>query len=275
MVESDVVAVSGATAGTELRTAREASGQSLADVAAKTRIPQRHLEAIERDDFNALPSTTYSVGFARAYARAVGADEVSIASAVRTQLEQGGRERHEYQAFQPADPARVPPRMLAWTAALIAVLILAGFGLWRASLDETADAPLAAPTIAASAPAPRAGPTPAQAPAAGPVVLAATDAVWIKVTDASGKALVQKELKAGETYQVPADAQEPKLTFSRPEALTVTVGGVAVPPLGPPAKLVKNALLTPEALRGQGAPRPQATNLPAQPDGLGGRPSAR
>jgi cytoskeleton protein RodZ len=270
MVEGEVLAAGGTTAGAELRAARETSGQSLADIAARTRIPQRHLEAIERDDFNALPSTTYSVGFARAYARSVGADEVAISALVRTQLEQGGRERQEYQAFQPADPARVPPRMLAWTAAIVAVLILAGFALWRASLDDAPGGGTpAAPTVAAPA-QPKAAPALA-APASGPVVLTATDAVWIKVTDASGKALIQKELKAGEIYQVPADAQAPKLTFSRPEALTVTVGGTAVPPLGPPAKLVKNALLTPEALRGQGAQNgpatlnPQASNFPTQP----------
>jgi cytoskeleton protein RodZ len=269
MIEGEAVAAGGASAGAELRAAREASGQSLADVAAKTRIPQRHLEAIERDDFNALPSTTYSVGFARAFARTVGADEVSIAALVRSQLEQGGRERSEYQAFQPADPARVPPRRLAWTAAIVAVLILAGFALWRAGLDGSAEAPPpAAPTIAtAPATQPQAGPALAAAPASGPVLLTATDAVWIKVTDASGKSLIQKEMAAGETYQVPTDAQEPKLTFSRPEALTITVGGAAVPPLGPPAKLVKNALLTPDALRGEARPalNPQASNLPARP----------
>lgn len=268
MVEGEVVAAGGATAGTELRTAREASGQSLADVAAKTRIPQRHLEAIERDDFNALPSTTYSVGFARAFARTVGADEVAVAALVRSQLEQGGRERHEYQAFQPADPARVPPRMLAWTAAIVAVLILAGFAIWRTSLSGSDEvSPAAAPTVAAQQPQAKAGPAPAAAPASGPVVLTATDAVWVKVTDASGKSLIQKEMAAGETYQVPADAQEPKLTFSRPEALTITVGGAAVPPLGPPARLVRNALLTPEALRGQAGPalNPQASNLPTRP----------
>ncbi len=252
-MEDDVV-TGGATAGAQLRAAREASGIALSAIAAQTRIPQRHLEAIERDDFEALPSTTYTVGFARAYARVVGADEVTIAAAVRSQLEHGGRVRQEYQAFEPADPARVPPRMLAWTAALVAVLLLAGYALWRSQTGESADAPV----VAAASPAASASPRPMQGPrpatASGPVVLTASDAVWIKVTDASGKALVQKELKAGETYQVPADAQEPKLTFSRPEVLAVTVGGAAVPPLGPPAKLVKNALLTPEALRARAAP---------------------
>ncbi len=245
------------SAGVQLRDAREKAGLSVAEVAARTRIPQRHLEAIERDDFVALPSTTYSVGFARAFARTVGADEVAIAAAVRAQLEQSGRERHAYQAFEPADPARVPPRSLAWTAAIVALLILAGYGIWRASWSGSDDAlpPVAAAPTAT--PQPTRGPTPAAAPASGTVVLTATDEVWIKVTDASGKSLVQKALKAGESYQVPGDAQEPKLTFSRPEVLTVTVGGTAVPPLGPPAKLVKNALLTPEGLRARAsAPTP-------------------
>lgn len=259
---SDTDGIGGATAGTLLRDARDDAKLTLADVAARTRVPQRHLEAIERDDFNALPSTTYAVGFARAYARAVGADEVAVAAMVRSQLEHGGRERQEYQAFEPADPARVPPRMLAWTAAIIALLILGGYAIWRATLrgDGTeAPAPVAVASAparpAAAAPAPTATPT----PTGGPVVLAATDAVWIKVTDASGKAIVQKQLNAGETYQVPTGAQEPKLTFSRPEALTITVGGVAVPPLGPPAKLVKNALLTPEGLRARAAAAPAST----------------
>jgi cytoskeletal protein RodZ len=243
------------SAGVQLRAARESAGLSVAEVAARTRIPQRHLEAIERDDFNALPSTTYSVGFARAFARIVGADEVAIAATVRAQLEQTGRERHAYQAFEPADPARVPPRSLAWIAAIIAVLILAGYGIWRASWSGSDNAPPSVAAAPSATPQPARGPPPqAQAATSGPVVLTATDEVWIKITDASGKALVQKALKAGESYQVPADAQEPRLTFSRPEVLNVTVGGAAVPPLGPPAKLVKNAILTPEGLRARIAP---------------------
>lgn len=244
----EVEGAGGATAGTQLRAAREAAGLDLAAIAAQTRIPQRHLEAVERDDFAALPSTTYTVGFARAYARVVGVDEVAIAATVRAQLEHGGRVRQEYQAFEPADPARVPPRTLAWTAAIVAILILAGYALWRTQAGDVADLPVAAPAEQAVAPAQAPTPAPAAAPANGPVVLTASDAVWIKITDASGKALVQRELKAGDRYEVPADASEPKLTFSRPEVLAITVGGAAIPPLGPPAKLVKDAALTPEAL---------------------------
>lgn len=251
MSEADAIgAVPLGTPGTRLRAARKRSGQSLADIAARTRIPQRHLEAIERDEYDALPSTTYSVGFARAYARTVGDDEVAVAAAVRAQLDGQTRARHDFQAFEPADPARVPPRTLAWVAAVIAVLLLGTYGIWRATLGAGSDPQVVAvEPAAAPRPAPKAAPAPATAPPAGPVLLTATDAVWIKVTDASGASLVQRELKPGETYQVPPGTPGPKLTFSRPEALTVSVGGVPVPPLGPPARLVKNALLTPEALR--------------------------
>jgi cytoskeletal protein RodZ len=45
---------------------------SLAEIGARTRVPLRHLEAIEASNYGALPSPTYAVGFVRAYARALG-----------------------------------------------------------------------------------------------------------------------------------------------------------------------------------------------------------
>lgn len=258
---------SGATAGTQLHEAREASGMSLADVAAKTRIPQRHLEAIERDDFNALPSTTYAVGFARAYARAAGADEVQVAAAVRSQLEQGGRARLEYQAFEPADPARVPPRTLAWTAAIIAVLIIGGYTLWRTMWRDggAASTPVAvasaspAPTVPHAAVRPAVVPT----PTGGAVVLTATDTVWLRISDATGKRLFEKQMVTGESYTVPPDANGPTILTGRPNALRVTVGGVEVPPLGEPEKTIKDVGISAEALRARAAPATATPPVPA------------
>ena len=269
MNETEAMPGSGLTAGSQLRAAREAAGLTFADIAAKTRIPQRHLEAIERDDFDALPSTTYSVGFARAFARNVGADEVAVAAAVRAQLEHVGRARHEYQAFEPADPARVPPRMLAWTAAIVALLILAGYGFWRLSWGESAEvAPaVAQATSPAEIPQENAAPTPPAAPASGPVVLTAVDTVWLRISDASGKRLFEKEMAAGETYNVPADASGPTIMTGRPNMLRVTVGGVQVPPLGEPEKRIRGVGISAEALQARAAApgpalTPQASNFP-------------
>lgn len=260
-------------AGERLRQAREQAGIDLAEVAARTRIPQRHLEAIEADDFAALPSTTYSVGFARAYARIVGADEVAIAASVRQQLDGAFRERHNFEAFQPADPARVPPKGLAWTVAIVAMLLIAGYALWR---NQWLAAPGVAtpPQVAQRAvgpavqPDPVAPPRTAAAPATGPVVLTATDTVWLRINDAAGKRLFEKEMQAGETYSVPAEATGATLNTGRPNALKVTLGGVEVPPLGAPEQRIKNVAITPEALRAHAAGQPGPVQLPTPTPGV-------
>ena len=79
-----------AGAGARLRAAREAEQIELSHVAAETRIPLRHLEAIEAGAFSALPSRTYAIGFSRTFARSVGLDETAIADEVRSELADGG-----------------------------------------------------------------------------------------------------------------------------------------------------------------------------------------
>ena len=221
------------TVGARLKAGREAAGLDLADVATRTRVPLRHLEAIERDSFDALPSPTYSVGFARAYARAVGLDEVGIAADVRRQLDEAGHERSEYVAFAPADPARVPPRLLAWTAAAVALILIVGYAVWR---GEWLGGPGSSVTTSVAEALPTNAPAPSASPAAsapsGAVVLTATDTVWLRISDGSGKRLFEKEMKAGERYEVPADASAPVIRTGRPQAVTVTVGGRSVAPLG-------------------------------------------
>lgn len=226
--------------GDRLRVAREAKGMSLDEVASMTRVPTRHLEHIENGDWDALPAVTYSVGFARAYANAVGLDGREIGAELRNQL--GAPQSSGASApYEPADPARVPPRSLAVVAAVIAVLLVAGYFIWRGGAVEEPDAQAEAaavdtPIVAQpkAAPAPGARPVSgAPAAAGGPVVLTATDDVWLRVSEAGGPTLVERTLKAGESYQVPPTAQRPELRAGRPDALRVTVGQTPIPQLGP------------------------------------------
>ena len=64
----------GASLGHWLRRAREARGLTLDGITQETRIPRRHLEAIEHGDLGALPEF-YQRAEVRAFARAVGVDE--------------------------------------------------------------------------------------------------------------------------------------------------------------------------------------------------------
>lgn len=256
--------------GERLAEARKAANLDIADIATRTRIPQRHLEAIEEGRYGDLPAITYCSGFTKAYARALGLDEVSLARDLRTELEDYRGIAHEPQYFEPADPARVPTRALAWTAAVLALLVIGGFLIFRAGLldglngrdpaaiaagtdtlqPEGGEAVAGADTGDAAAPAPGA---PA-APSTGPVVLTATQDVWLRIYEPDGKRLFEKTLATGETYQVPDDANNPQILTGRPDALRVTVGGSEVAPLGPPEKTIADVGVSAAAL----AARPAA-----------------
>lgn len=60
--------------GAKLRLAREALGLTSAAVAAKLKLGERQIEAIEAEDFAHLPGETFARGFVRNYARLVNLD---------------------------------------------------------------------------------------------------------------------------------------------------------------------------------------------------------
>jgi transcriptional regulator with XRE-family HTH domain len=257
------------TVGERLRAAREKKGLSLDDVARQTRIPIRHLEHIERGEWDAMPAATYSVGFARSYANAVGLDGALIGAEVRQDLGLARAPAAGQAAFyEPADPARVPPRWIAIVAVVIVVILVGGYMLWRsAALGDGTPADIAATEAPAPAPAapPRAAaaPPPAAQPAAGgAVALTASEDVWLRIDEpGQAKALFQGTLKAGQRYDVPATAAAPRLRTGRANVLQVTVGGRPVPPLGPPERTVSNVSLRGADILARGAT--SAPNGPA------------
>ncbi len=257
------------TVGEQLKAERERLGLSLSDLAAKTRVPMRHLESIEKSDFAALPGSTYTLGFARSYARAVEMDAAKISGELRAELAQGGHDGYQAptQNYEPTDPARVPSRALAWTAAAIGLLVVAGYFVWRSmALGSAVD--IAVP-VAVEQPKSVAATTALTGAApAGPVVLTATGEVWVKIYDAENKRLYENEMKAGDSFTVPADANKPMIVTGRPQMLNVTVGGQAVPPLGNADQTIADVEVSAAALTAR-APAAGAASSPAdnQADG--------
>ncbi|HYX47139.1 MAG TPA: helix-turn-helix domain-containing protein [Sphingomicrobium sp.] len=239
------------TVGEQLRAAREKAGVTLEDIAAQTRIPQRHLESIETAEWDKLPAPTYTIGFAKSYAGAVGLDRNEIGDQLREEM--GGHRFASSQAevIEAADPARTMPKWLVLsTVVAVVVIIVVMTILNRRSLEQPAPVSSNAPTpVAAAAPPPRQAPAPAPA-AEGPVVLTAIAPAWIQVTD-QGKNLFTGELQPGQTYSVPPTATAPLLKAGKPEALKVTVGSAVAPPVGPPGKVAsKVSLKGPDLMHG-------------------------
>ena len=246
------------TVGQRLRIAREAKGLTIEDVASTTRIPTRHLQSLEESEWGRLPAPTYSVGFAKNYATAVGLDKAEIADQLRAEM--GSELPAHYttattENFEPLEGNRSMPKGIV-IGALVALVAIALLLTWLSNreLQGNDAAPEAAIDNFAVAP-------PLAPATQGPVVLTANEAVWIEVRDGA-TILRQGELAPGQSFEVPATATAPVLTTAKPEALRISVGTGDAPAVGPAATRVANvSLLGPDLLRG---PIAGATTAPVE-----------
>jgi cytoskeleton protein RodZ len=271
LVEEDTSAPA-LTAGERLQAARRAKGIELSQVAAETRIPQRHLVAIENSDYSQLPSRTYAIGFTRTYARVLDLDERDLLDQLRTELGED-QDRHNMAParFEPGDPARVPSRKLAWFGALAAVLLLVGGfvfyrtyfapGLGPAPLQEERE-----PAIAQVERAPGSVASHAVDPDAEVVFTSEMNDTWVKFYDESGERLYEAQMAQGESFTVPADAEGPQVWTGRPYALAITIDGRPVPKLSEEDEIVRDVPVTAEALMARNEPSKAPGSDPSETD---------
>ena len=146
--------------GDRLRREREMRGITLDEIAESTKISRRHLESLEKEDFDSLPGGIFNKGFVRAYARFLGIDEdqaVADYSANTNEApppeDQFPLEIHE----QPNKKRRSAPRPnFALIGGIAAVVVLAGgYALWarRGHPQENGSSVSAAGPVTGSNPA--------------------------------------------------------------------------------------------------------------------------
>ena len=273
MAESDDEFIETPSVGDRLKAAREAKKLSLEDIADQTRIPLRHLQNLEAGDWSALPAPTYTIGFAKSYASAVGLDRTEIGEDLRSEMGRQKFDTSNPEVFEPADPARTMPKWLVLSA-IGAIVLLVLVMTWLNNRSLSPDEPTtpaqqevpATPSQPSSTPATPAAPQQPQQAASGPVVLTAIEPAWIRVTD-QGKTLFEGVLAAGKTYNVPQTATAPLLRAGAPEALRINVGSAVAPPVGPAGKVASNVSLRPEDLMKGGAASATAP-APSAPPGI-------
>ncbi|MBC7342562.1 MAG: helix-turn-helix domain-containing protein [Clostridia bacterium] len=120
--------------GETLRAARERKGVSLKQAEEATKIRSKYLEALEREDFGALPGKVYAIGFAKTYAKFLGLNSEEVAHQCRSQLSELDR-GHGGEEDLPATVYLVPKnqpwrRYIRATAAFLVVLCLLLGAYW-------------------------------------------------------------------------------------------------------------------------------------------------
>ncbi len=122
--------------GEALRKEREARGVALEAITKVTKISNRHLVALEREQFDALPGGVFNKGIVRGYARVVGLDEEEWLERYLTASKSSGavaEEEDDWMQFsenaskgRESSLARRPEMRLRWTGICILLLVLGG-----------------------------------------------------------------------------------------------------------------------------------------------------
>jgi len=244
------VAIESSTPGAVLRRAREARGQSIADVVQVIRFSAHQIEALERDDYASLPGATSVRGLVRNYAKFLKLDAAPLLTQldpavpvtetdVRPPANMGGAE-------EPTIVERIPSRLVTVG---VAILLLALGGYWVATLPDgsglagllrdmsggsAAVAPASvpapsvvpvappAPAVVAEGPPAAAGEMPGLPPQAG-LRVEFDDRSWIEIRDATQKIVFVGEYPAGTRQNV--EGQAPfQLWIGRASAVRVFMG---------------------------------------------------
>ncbi len=186
--------------GATLRKARDRRGLALSEVEEAIKIRARYLDAIEREEWEALPGGSYGRSFIRTYASYLGLDGERLAGEYEPVPELPTRSG-------PASHGRSPRRAL--TAAVIVALAgtAAAIGLATGGGGGTPVGVGGGRGASQNAPAPSgAGPIPAgseDAPKSVSLGLATTAEVWVCVLDARGRALVDGQVLPGGVREGP------------------------------------------------------------------------
>lgn len=134
--------------GAALRAARQSLGLSLLEISESTRVRERHLAAIEAGQIDQLPSRPFTIGYVRAYAKALGLDADATAARFRTEFPSPDDELHTPVGVQHDRP----PRSKLWMAlGGVAVVAIVGWNVAVHVMSRPAPAPPPVPSAHAMA----------------------------------------------------------------------------------------------------------------------------
>ena len=226
------VDVSGeASFGAWLRRQREMREIDLREIADRTKISLRYLEAMEQDRFDILPAPVFARGFLREYARYVGLNPDDVVNHYLATLQEAdGSAEEEGIPLSTASRGAVSKRFLV---ILVVVLLLAGavyayfYQRSRRSHEEAVPPPIAAPVSESRQVPPEPSPPPvAEAAPGAPLVVTLdfTQKCWVEA-QVDGERRESKLFVAGESLQLEAQQRVVLGTLGNADGVQIQVNG--------------------------------------------------
>jgi len=243
--------------GSDLRSAREAKGISLEEIAAATRINLKYLRALEADDLADFPSDFFSRSVIRSYARVVGLDEKEVLARYQPLGKEIGRkapddEARHPPAFKPINPYLKNALFFLFSATAVALTLFI-FLKNRAEkpgppVTEPPAAVETVPAVQSQAPAPETAAPPAAPPEIRGVrlELAFSAETWIQVF-ADGAVKIDGIEPAGATALIEAES-EILINIGNAGGVSGALNGRTLKSFGGAGAVVRNIRMTPANL---------------------------
>lgn len=204
--------------GTVLRGAREERGETVSEVAFALKLSPRQIDALENDDFAALPGMAFVRGFMRNYARYLGLDAAPLLDAVQRMAANDAPDLSPIRNAEGQIPAGDARRRASFPVGAVVALAVVALGVgWYFDWFRTE------PVTEVVEPAPSFAPAPAQPleePVASPPVLAPSVAPVGAENDAG--AASADVLTGAAADASSADADAAGVTDAAPEGVAAT-----------------------------------------------------
>jgi cytoskeleton protein RodZ len=206
--------------GALLRRAREDRGLTLEQISNETKIPHRHLEALERDNMAVVPVEFYRRAEIRAYARAVRLDQKIVFAEVERASRPPVTRAAVVERPRAQDPTLFRKRVLI---AIGVLLTAAVFGRAMGELKPAADSQsqMRQPEILQRAQSDRVA-VPSPPSVASPAVTAEPESVRPSAAPESNLSMTTDQGEA----RVPPDSVTELVVTTEPAGARVTVNGI-------------------------------------------------
>ncbi len=246
--------------GQMLRAAREEKQWSLSYTEEITKIRVRYIQALEAEEYEILPGTTYAKGYLRTYSKQLGLNPEEIIALYNPNLtpESGMLQILPPMPMMKSRHLWVRPVKVGIMAA-VAIGLVFGISSWTQSHEKIAETPYTAPLP--SAPKIESAPTPSvpASQSSPPNVVAATQdgltaqlvftqPCWI-VVQVDGQPSFQGTFASGTSKEVKGVSKIELVSVGNAGGLSVTLNGKTLPTLGKPGEVLRNVVLTPDMLK--------------------------
>ncbi len=223
--------------GSSLREVRKCSGYSIAELSARTRIPESVIEDLEQDNFSTCGGAAYARGHIRNIANICGADVENLLSLFESQTIPLNKSIRELLNDNNVTKPKAIKKPLSWKSLAGVLTGLVGLALVGGFIISSSNSPQTnSPTI--TVPSSETGPVASRTEGVEVTLLGVNGLSWVAVSDSTGTTLYSGRIRQGESKTF-TDNQLIYLVLGNAGAIDLTVNGEKLGTAGEVGEVVR------------------------------------